>query len=460
MKDNLIRKLARAVIALVLLIVVAFVLSRSIPGDPAQRMMHVPNSSQAASSSGRLLHYEKLYRDMGLHLPVFYVSMSSLAVPDSFRHFPDKRFSRQLCRLAYWSGNPEKSLEWCRNHLSYANAELNLGVAHSGAEMAEKMEVFSRLNPAGGSRAQKMISDWRQLQESQPKTHWKAWIPVLNFNRENQFHLWFFGDKSVADDRSGRGVLYGDLGNSWVRGMRVTDMLKFPFLLTFMIASLVLLICFPLSLLTGAWMARNRNNHITKATYAFLVFLYAVPTFWLGTALLVFLASPQWLNWFPTSSPVLLSDAGLMAWFGSVFHQWNHFVIPVIAVAYSTYVYLVQMTYELLQEELDKPYVTALRAKGCRENTIVFRHALKNCLSPLIVSTMSVFPLLMGGTIIVDFLFSMPGLGSLLSGACEQKDFPVISGALLLCGLVSILSFYLTDLLNSSAGFDSAKDQV
>ena len=112
-------------------------------------------------------------------------------------------------------------------------------------------------------------------------------------------------------------------------------------------------------------------------------------------------------------------------------------------------IYLSQLVFELLKDELQKPYVMTLRAVGSSERKIIFYYSMKNVLVPLIVSGMSVFPLLLGGSVIIDFLFTMPGAGSLMLQACDQKDFPIISGVLFVSGLVTMLSFALTDLFTS-----------
>ncbi|MFN0190324.1 MAG: ABC transporter permease, partial [Bacteroidia bacterium] len=288
-----------------------------------------------------------------------------------------------------------------------------------------------------------------KLKESHENQFWKRWIPSIRWNAENQFHLWCFGGRSDGSGLVSKGMLKGDFGKSWTRGSDVFEMLKYPFLLTFSLSVFVLVITFPIGLILGGWLTFYQRKWYAKIQKPLLIFAYSIPTFWMATALLLFFANPRMLNWLPSASPVLETHKGYWVWFFSLASQWKYFVIPLIVIGYSSVIYLSQLVFELLKDELQKPYVLTLRAVGSSERKIIFFYCMKNVLVPVIVSGMSVFPLLLGGSIIVDFLFSMPGLGSLMLQACDQKDFPVISGVLFISGLATMISFALTDFFTS-----------
>ncbi|MBL0098066.1 MAG: ABC transporter permease subunit [Bacteroidetes bacterium] len=127
-------------------------------------------------------------------------------------------------------------------------------------------------------------------------------------------------------------------------------------------------------------------------------------------------ANPNQINIFPSAGPELVTRGGIFIWMMSLINHWQYFIVPAVVLAYSTIVYLTQMTYELLHEELQKPYVTTLRAKGASENSILGIYVMKNVLVPVLVGLMSVFPVLVGGSVIIDFLFFLTrnrcGLGT------------------------------------------------
>ena len=448
MKAKLLRKFFAGIASLVLLLIFAFLLSRAVPGDPVQRVMMADLPKMKADVTMQRKHYASLYRQMGLDLPVFYISISSLALPDSFQRVPDKRFREFLLAISYWCGNPQLSYEWCSEiYNSPLQYHIPMIVNSVKTRSAAEVDTLIKRELLSGSQYGRITNEWNILKRSHEFSSWKKWVPIVHFSLHNQFHYWLFGNHEPDSLLKNTGILNGDLGRSWVRGIDVISAIKFPFLLTVIIAILVLLICLPFSLLFSGWLTLYSESWISNKLISFMVFLYAVPSFWVGTMLLIFLSNPHYLSIFPSASPVLISNQGIYGWIISLTSQWYYFIIPVVAIGYSTLVYLIQMTYEQLKEELQKPYVVTLRAKGCSESSIIFRSAMKNALVPVIVATLSVFPMLMSGTIIIDFLFSLPGLGTLISQACEQKDFPVICGILLMTGVVTIISFFVTEVL-------------
>lgn len=447
MKGVLIRRCWQSVVALLLLVLFSFFISRVLPGDPAKYILTFNNSQIVSSAEGKAKSYERQYRKMGLHLPFFYLSMESRLLPDSLIHFPDSEFKLLVCSLSYYSGDPK--LSW--------------HVANELMAIKDKTSFYSKLQTSDASltieefivHAQTMnlshelLLELDELKEGHLKNYWKRWIPKFQWHSNNQFHHWCFGKSSDNNGWLENGIVKGDFGVSWIRGDKVLTTMKYPFLLTSLLSVFILLSTFPLALLLGGWLTLKQNKWYAQLLKPLQIFIYSIPTFWMGTALLWIFANPRMLDWLPSAAPVLITGEGSLIWIHSIISKGEYLIIPLITLAYSTIIYLSQMVFELLKEELNKPYVMTLRAMGCSERRIVFYLAMKNILVPVIVSGMSVFPLLLGGSVIIDFLFTMPGLGSLLLQACDQKDFPVISGVLFFSGLVTILSFTLTDLLAS-----------
>ena len=447
MKSILIKRILQTLMSLLLLVLFSFFLSRVLPGDPAKYILTFNSSQVVSSSDGRTKSYERQYRQLGLHLPYFYCSMESRLLPDSFVHLPDNDFKFLLCSLSYYSGNPNRSYSLAKKIIGNNGSEIfklkiqNVGVSSAIDDLL--------LNPNEIGINQSLLADLAKLKEDHNNYYWKRWIPTIRWNTENQFHLWCFGRRSDGSGYVSRGIIKGDFGKSWTRGGDVFEMMKYPFLLTLFLSVFVLMITFPLALLLGGWLTLHQRKWYAKIQKPLLIFTYSIPTFWMGTALLLFFANPRMLDWLPSASPVLETKSGFGSWFVSLVSQWNYLIIPLIALGYSTLIYLSQLVFELLKDELQKPYVMTLRAVGLSEIKIIFYYSMKNVMVPLIVSGMSVFPLLLGGSVIIDFLFTMPGMGSLMLQACDQKDFPVISGVLFVTGLVTIFSFALTDLFTS-----------
>lgn len=446
MRTLLLKKLVQAGAGIILLVLLSFFISRSLHGDPVKRLVSGGSDLYVSTDESRINTYNKLYRQLGFELPLFYFTLSGAAVPDSFLRLPDQRFRELVIRTSYWSSNPDSAYAWCKLYCATVNREFDFSVPDNF--ISKKNEVMLE-NNLSQSISKLLFERWAFLQSESQHRKFGKWMPVLHFSMENQFHYWLFGNGN-ADYKIGtnnEGLIHGNLGTSWLRGAAVINELKFPFLLTFLLTGLVLLLSFPLSLLLGICLAKYRNSAGIHFVNSFLVLLYALPAFWIGSLLLFFFSNPNWLNIFPSSSPVLDVNGGVRQWLYSVLNQWKYFIIPMFVLSYSTIVYLSQMTYELLYEELQKPYVLTQRAKGSSENAILYCFALKNVLVPVCVGLMSVFPILIGGTVIIDYLFSLPGLGAVLARSCEQRDFPVIGGILLLTGCTTVFSFLLTELM-------------
>ncbi|MBK9638846.1 MAG: ABC transporter permease [Bacteroidetes bacterium] len=447
MMSRLIKRFLQTLVSLLLLVLFSFFLSRVLPGDPAKYILTFNNSQVVSSAEGRAKCYEQQYRQMGLHLPFFYFSLESILLPDSFIHLPDNDFKFLLCSLSYYSGSPRLSYSLAKKIVANKENEFlvasfqRVGVSRAVDDLLANRDVTEI--------DEKFLIDLSQLKSDHENQYWKRWIPSIRWNAENQFHLWCFGGRLDGSGFVSKGIVRGDFGKSWTRGGDVFEMVKFPFLLTLFLSVFVLLVTFPLALITGGWLVFYQRKWYAKIQKPLFIFTYSIPTFWMGTALLLFFANPRMLDWLPSASPVLETKNGFGSWFLSLVSQAEYLIIPLFTLGYSTLIYLSQMVFELLKDELQKPYVLTLRAVGSSERKIIFYYSMKNILVPVIVSGMSVFPLLLGGSVIIDFLFTMPGMGSSMLQACDQKDFPVISGILFVSGLVTMLSFALTDLFTS-----------
>ena len=163
---------------------------------------------------------------------------------------------------------------------------------------------------------------------------------------------------------------------------------------------------------------------------------------------MVFLfANPDFLNVFPSSGPVLNTSEGIFAWLVSIVQQWNYLVLPVFILSSSSCVYVAQLVYETLLDELRKPYAMTLLATGYDEKIILRKQLLKNAVIPVLVTMINLFPSLISGALLIDYFFSLNGLGGVLVKANELHDLPVLAGVFVLTGLISVLSFFVSDYL-------------
>jgi peptide/nickel transport system permease protein len=158
----------------------------------------------------------------------------------------------------------------------------------------------------------------------------------------------------------------------------------------------------------------------------------AIPSFWLGILLLLLFSVK--LGWLP------FFGSGTIA----------HFVLPACSLGVARAAVLIRLTRASMSEELEREYVLTARANGLPTNRIVYRHALKNALLPIITIAGIQLGYMLGGAIIIEQVFSLPGLGRLFLSAVYQRDFPMIQGGVVFVAIVFSVTNFMVDLLYSA----------
>jgi len=228
-----------------------------------------------------------------------------------------------------------------------------------------------------------------------------------------------------------KGVLRGDLGTSFRYNQRVTKLLlqRYPYTLQLTIAALVVAIL--LSIPAGVHSARTRNAFDDRAISVVSLFGLSFPNFALGPILiLVFSIKVGWL-------PV--SGAG----------SFTNLVLPAITMGSALAAILTRMVRTSMLEELSQDYIRTARAKGLNETTVVYRHALRNAMIPVITVLGLQFGALLAGAIVTEKIFSWPGIGRLTVDAISNRDYYVVQGCILAIGLTYVLVNFLTDFVYS-----------
>ena len=228
-----------------------------------------------------------------------------------------------------------------------------------------------------------------------------------------------------------KGVLRGDLGTSFRYNQSVTKLLlqRYPYTLQLTIAALVVAIL--LSIPAGVHSARTRNAFGDRTISVVSLFGLSFPNFALGPILiLVFSIKVGWL-------PV--SGAGSFA----------NLVLPAITMGSALAAILTRMVRTSMLEELSQDYIRTARAKGLNETAVVYRHALRNAMIPVITVRGLQFGALLAGAIVTEKIFSWPGIGRLTVDAISNRDYYVVQGCILAIGLTYVLVNFLTDFLYS-----------
>ena len=229
-----------------------------------------------------------------------------------------------------------------------------------------------------------------------------------------------------------KGVLHGDLGSSVRMGQTVSKLIaqRYPYTLELTLASLAIAIL--LSLPAGVRSARRRDLWDDRLLSVVSLFGLSFPNVALGPILILFFALR--LGWLP------VSGSGTFA----------HLVLPAITMGTALAAILTRMIRTSMLEELGQDYIRTARAKGLAERVVVYRHALRNALIPIVTVLGLQFGALLAGAIVTETIFAWPGLGRLTIQAIANRDYYLVQGCILVIGLTYVTVNFLTDFLYSA----------
>ena len=224
-----------------------------------------------------------------------------------------------------------------------------------------------------------------------------------------------------------KGVLHGDLGRSLRLNQGVSHLIaqRYPYTLQLTLASLFVAIV--LAIPAGVRSARHRNRWDDRTLSVISLFGLSFPNFALGPVLILLFAIK--LGWLP------VSGSGSLA----------HLVLPAITMGGALAAILTRMVRTSMLEELGQDYIRTARAKGLPEDTVVYRHALRNALIPIITVLGLQFGALLAGAIVTETIFSWPGIGRLTVQAIGNRDYYLVQGCILAIGLTYVAVNFLTD---------------
>jgi len=231
-------------------------------------------------------------------------------------------------------------------------------------------------------------------------------------------------------------ALQGDLGNSLWRSTPVTQEIGQHLSITMELAILALLIALIVALPVGIYSAIRQESIGDHLGRSFSIFGMSVPNFWLGT--LVTILPALWWGWSPPSRIVSLFDDPVQ--------NLKVFLLPSLVLGAAFSAVIMRMSRTMMLEVLRQDYIRTAWAKGLHERRVVLRHAVKNAMIPVITLIGVLVPYLFGGTVIIEQIFRLPGIGMLLLEAVTNRDYPIITGVLLVTSVVVMVINLLVDL--------------
>ena len=230
------------------------------------------------------------------------------------------------------------------------------------------------------------------------------------------------------------GVVRGDLGRSFRTSQLVSDSIKDRFLLTVTLNSFALTLAVLVGVPLGTWAAMRRGRSSDRAVVGLTVFGSSAPSF--VVALLFLWIFAQKLGLFP------LFGAGD----GSIVTRLHHLVLPAIVMAIAPMALVMKITRASMLDQIGQDHIAFARARGLSERRVILVYGLRNALIPVLTAAGLLFVGLLTGTVFVETVFGLPGLGSLLISAVRTSDIPVIQGIALMIGIWIVVANLLIDL--------------
>lgn len=241
----------------------------------------------------------------------------------------------------------------------------------------------------------------------------------------------------------------GDLGISLTQHRPVLDALRTAIPNTLTLAAAALLVDFALGIGIGVFQATRYRSGTDAALSVVTITLYSTPVFWLGLLLLVVFG--QALGWFPTGGATDPIAHAALSPAGRALDRLHHLALPALTLGLAAAGYTARHQRSALLEVLGRDFVRAARAKGLPERTVLLRHALRNALAPTITLAGLAFPVLLSGSVLVESVFSWPGMGRLAAEAIGRRDYPLVTGAAILAAVMVVLGNLLADLASRVA---------
>ncbi|MBL8594577.1 MAG: ABC transporter permease [Devosia sp.] len=232
-------------------------------------------------------------------------------------------------------------------------------------------------------------------------------------------------------------LLQGDLGYSYLLNRSVVDAVLERIPVTLSLAGLSLLLTTIMGTLLGVLAAVRHNSWLDQGSMVAALIGLSIPDFWFGLVLIILFGVT--LGWLPTGGFVPFTED---------FWGWVRcMTLPALTLAFTQMGVIARMSRSAMLDVLDQDFIRTARAKGMSRGVVVFKHALRNALVPIVTVVGVTAGVLLSGAVVIESVFSLPGVGRLIVGSIQRRDFPVIQGGLLVTASIFVFVNIVVDML-------------
>lgn len=441
---------------------IAFGLSKVAPGDPVD----IYSRGSGAGNKQDIKNSERVYQQtavlLGLDKPAFYFSLSSAAFPDTLHRIVQKTHRAALKKLIAQYGNWE-SISLYRQrileleHLLYHEIrdtgqfqqlsivrgnvrELHTKYKQNEIEAILK-EVRTRihqdnlLNLAAIIRFERVMFAYGYVRWTATRS--RLYIPDFKwYGFDNQYHHWISH------------FLIGDFGVSYQDGRPVADKINDALLWTLVMNGIAIFIAYLLSIPLGVFSAVHKDTWQDRVVTVLLFALHSLPIFWVAFLLLIFFTTPEYgMYFFPNPARGMGSLPSTAPFWDRFVESLSHLILPVFCLTYGSLAFISRQMRGGMLDVLQQDYIRTARAKGLGQRAVVWRHAFRNALFPIITLFASIFPAALAGSVVIESIFNIPGMGKLTISAINQQDWPLVYTILMFSALLTMIGILVADAL-------------
>lgn len=453
---------------LLIVSVVAFILSVSTPGDSTEQVLALEGitlDDDRISQEKYEIAYAKKSIELNKHKPLFYASVRPSNWPSHEDLLSVPIHKKQKVEDIVKSNIPLttaiKYSEFIDNYenLYFENRDsLNATLKSDWKLSLNLLKKPTDLIPirkqliymANEHQYTRYVDDITKLMVQIPMDGDNQWhYPQVDWHgNDNQYHHWISS------------FMAGDYGDSILDSKpvfaKIWSAIKWTSLLVILNLLLSLIISIPLAIMS----AYRVNGKVDQWISWISLSIYSIPIFWLATLLIIYFTTDthsEWLNIFP--SPASFYSEADTSIFGLMSKYFYRLLLPVICLSLKDIAYLVRVIRADLIKESSKKYATTLRAKGVNRWTTMWKHILPNSMISTVTVIINNIPLALAGTLIIEVIFNIPGMGRLMYSSIIQSDWNVVYAMLLLISFITVLFYLIGDivyaLLNPRISFEN-----
>ena len=448
MQAYILKRILLFVPTLFVISILSFFLSKMTPGDPVQALMQGRDDANIEKSEAEeRRRYQKISEQLNLDKPIFYFSLTPSSYPDTIYKITPKS-ERENCKNWILANGNWPAIQEFRNQLKSTAAsnpnKASRNLLQSILINQDYESILPRLQNYTQEKLQSseevslfenLIVSFQRLEKQATKS--KNWHPSFNwFGFNNQYHHWL------------KNILSGNFGISYADSRpatkKIMESLKWSLSINLLAAFLAFLFAIPL----GVFQAERKDSRIDKWISSLSYLFYSIPIFWLATLLIVFFTTKEYgsfFNWFPTVG-VFTMDADLSFW-----QKWikyfSKLILPILCLVLVSLAVIVKQMRNGILSELKEKYMLTAKSKGLNKKNAIRKHAFINALFPMVTILATVLPASLAGSIIIEVIFNIPGMGRLMFDSILSKDWPVVYAILLVVAFVTLVSYLLADIL-------------